>query len=73
MISDFHQLSERVAQLAELAQALRRENAELRVALADLTTEKANLAMRVDEAHERVSALLARLPAGEATTGQEVA
>ncbi|HEY4541838.1 MAG TPA: DUF904 domain-containing protein [Noviherbaspirillum sp.] len=71
MISDIHQLADRIAQLAELAQALRRENAELRGALASAAAEKAELSARIDEAHARVSALLDRLPAAEA--GREAA
>jgi cell division protein ZapB len=65
MISDFHQLSEKIDQLAELAQALRRENADLRLNLATLTAENADLTKRMQEAHQRVSALLERIPEAE--------
>ena len=36
MISEFHQLPEKIGQLAELARSLRRENADLRRAMAAL-------------------------------------
>nr|WP_019141679.1 cell division protein ZapB [Noviherbaspirillum massiliense] len=65
MISEFHQLVEKVSQLAELAQALRRENAELRMNLAALSSENAELAARMQEAQKRVSALLEKIPAVE--------
>ncbi len=58
MISDFHLLSEKIHQLAELAQSLRRENADLRLNTADLTK-------RMQEAHERVIALLEKIPVSE--------
>lgn len=65
MISDFHQLSDKISQLAELAQALRRENADLRLNLATVAAENADLARRMEEAHQRVSALLERIPEAE--------
>lgn len=63
MISDFSSLLDKVSQLAELMQALRRENAELRNELATLTDENARLASRMKEAHARVSALIDTMPA----------
>lgn len=62
MISDFQQLSAKVSELADLAQSLRRENAELRRTAAVLSAENAELARRMDEAHQRVSTLLASIP-----------
>lgn len=62
MISDFHQLSEKISQLAELTQALRSENADLRLKSAMLAAENADLASRMQEAHERVAALLESIP-----------
>ena len=62
MISDFHQLSEKIVKLAELAQSLRRENADLRLNLASLSAENADLAKRIEEAYTRVSALLDKIP-----------
>lgn len=65
MIAEFHQLSEKITRLAELAQSLRRENAELRLALASVTAENADLARRIEEAYQRVSALLDKIPASD--------
>ena len=62
MISDFHQLSEKVTQLAKLTQSLRRENADLRLTLASLSAENAELSKRIEEAYHRVSALLEKIP-----------
>jgi hypothetical protein len=62
MISEFHQLIEKVGKLAELATALRRENAELRLTLAALASEKADLSRRMQEAHQRISTLLDKIP-----------
>jgi uncharacterized protein (TIGR02449 family) len=63
MVSEFHQLSEKISQLAELAHALRRENADLRLQLATTASENAALARRMEEAHQRVAALLGKIPA----------
>jgi cell division protein ZapB len=63
MISDFHQLAEKVTRLAEMADALRRENAELRLSVAGLSAENAELSGRIEEAWRRVAALLDKLPA----------
>jgi cell division protein ZapB len=63
MVSELHQLAEKVSQLAELAKALRRENADLRLSVASLTAENTDLSRRVQEAYQRVSALLDKLPA----------
>ncbi|QDZ30584.1 DUF904 domain-containing protein [Noviherbaspirillum sp. UKPF54] len=63
MLSEFHQLSEKVDQLAELAQSLRRENADLRLTLASLTSENADLSRRIHEAYQRVALLLEKIPA----------
>lgn len=65
MIYDFNLLSDKVAQLAELAHRLRLENAQLRQQLADAGTENAELSRRMDEAHARVTALLEKMPAPE--------
>ncbi len=63
MISDFELLAEKVARLAELAHALRSENAGLRNDVISLTTQNADLQQRMHQAHDRVTALLAQLPA----------
>lgn len=65
MISDFHQLYEKISQLAELSQSLRSENAELRLNVAALINENANLAKRMQEAHQRVTALMDKIPVAE--------
>jgi uncharacterized protein (TIGR02449 family) len=65
MISDFTQLSEKICHLAEMTQSLRLENAGLRMNAAALAAENADLRQRIDEAHQRVSALLEKLPAPE--------
>ena len=65
MISDFNQLSEKISRLAELTRALRRENAELRLNAANLSAENAGLLQRIEEAHQRVMALLDRIPVQE--------
>lgn len=71
MTSEFDQLSDKIGQLASLAQALRQENAELRRAVAGLSAENADLAGRMQQAHQRVAALLEKIPATE--SGQEAA
>ncbi|SDX48474.1 hypothetical protein SAMN04515617_10486 [Collimonas sp. OK242] len=63
MISEFHQLSEKIGQLAELTHALRRENAELRLRVTGLQSENEELKQRIGEAHQRVAALLDKFPA----------
>ena len=62
MNSEFELLAEKVARLAELTDFLRRENAELRRDIVALTEENGEMHQRMDEAHERVTALLAQLP-----------
>lgn len=62
MISDFELLSQKVGELAELAHAMRRENAALRVQLVALGVQNSSLAARMGQAHERVSTLLEQLP-----------
>jgi len=62
MISEFTSLSDKIAQLAELAQSLRRENAQLRQSVATLSADNADLSARMQEAHRRVSQLLEQIP-----------
>ncbi len=62
MISEFLWLSKKIEQLAELAQSLRRENAELRLQAAAMALENAELSKRMAEAHVRVTALLDKIP-----------
>ncbi|WP_423680070.1 DUF904 domain-containing protein [Undibacterium sp. WLHG33] len=63
MISDFELLAEKVAKLAELAHALRVENAALRNEVTALTTQNQDAKERMQQAHERITALLMQLPA----------
>ena len=63
---DFTSLLEKVRQLTELSQALRSENAALRAELATLSDENVRLAQRMQEAHDRVAALISSLPAAAA-------
>ncbi|MFC0348265.1 DUF904 domain-containing protein [Undibacterium danionis] len=65
MISEFELLAEKVNRLAELAQTLRLENAALRRTAVDLASENKELRERVQEAHGRVEAILAQLPADD--------
>ena len=65
MISEFDHLSDKVSKLAQLAQSLRQQNAELRQQIDALNADKARLAARISEAHDRVAAVLEQLPAPE--------
>lgn len=69
MISEFQELSDKIDLLAEMTQALRRENAQLRQANAALVVENIGYQKRLSEAHSRVSALLDQIPALEADAG----
>jgi cell division protein ZapB len=63
MISEFHDLSDKIDRLAALTQSLRRENATLRQSNALLSAENEAFMARLSEAQLRVEALLARIPA----------
>lgn len=63
MISDFKHLLEKIQQLADMTALLRRENADLRQQAATLQLHNAELASRMQDAHERVLAVMRRLPA----------
>ena len=63
MISEFQELSDKIDQLAEMTQALRRENAQLRQANAALVVENIGYQKRLSEAAGRVVALLEKVPA----------
>ena len=62
MISDFELLAQKITELAELAHALRRENADLRAQAAALGAQNGELAHRMRQAQERVAALIDQLP-----------
>ncbi len=63
MISEFHELSEKIDLLAAMTQTLRRENFHLREANAALTAENMNNLQRMGEAQRRIEALLQNIPA----------
>jgi cell division protein ZapB len=75
MIAEFHELSAKIDQLAEMTLALRRENAALRQVNSALNAENALYVGRMSEAQERVQALLEKIPelvmAGLAQAGVE--
>lgn len=71
MIADFQELSDKIDRLAELAQSLRRENAQLRQANAALVADNLEYQRRLGEAHARVAALLDKIPAAEADTPED--
>jgi len=62
MISEFHDLSDKIDRLAEMTQLLRRENAALRQSNALLSAENLAFTDRLFEAQRRVEALLASIP-----------
>ena len=62
MITEFHLLSQKIDQLADLTHALRRENAQLRLKSATVIAENAELSRRIEAAHQRVSALMEKFP-----------
>lgn len=63
MISEFHDLSDKIDRLAELTQSLRRENATLRQSNAILAAENEAYMERLSQAQRRVESLLASIPA----------
>ena len=65
MISEFQQLSQKIDQLAELANTLRLENAGLRRQLAATTGDYTACQQRMRAAQERLAALIAHLPEPE--------
>jgi cell division protein ZapB len=65
MLSEFHHLSEKISQLAELTQSLRRENASLRLSIAALKAENADLSAHIETAYQRVAALLEKIPGAD--------
>lgn len=71
MTPEFDQLSEKISQLAELAQKLRRENADLRLQLAALAAENMQMSERMHEAKKRVSALIESIPAVQGAEVEE--
>jgi len=72
MIADFQDLSDKIDRLAELAQALRRENAQLRQTNAALAADNSECHRRLGEAHARVLALLDKIPAASTAAPEDV-
>lgn len=62
MDSEFQQLSLKIAQLAELAQSLRLENAAFRAEVKSLSEEKEALTTKMNQASQRIAHLLDQLP-----------
>lgn len=62
MNSEFHLLSEKIDKLAELTQFLRRENAELRLKIAAMSSENTILTAKMQQAHQRLATLLEQIP-----------
>lgn len=62
MNSEFHLLSEKIGKLAELAQFLRRDNADLRLKIASMAADNTLLTAKMQQAHHRLSALLEQIP-----------
>jgi cell division protein ZapB len=73
MISEFHDLSDKIDRLAALTQSLRRENATLRQSNALLAAENEAFMERLSEAQRRVEALLAQIPGEDADTNDKAA
>ena len=71
MNSDFHDLAEKISRLAELALSLRSENADLRARSLTLETENEDLVRRMQEAHERITLLLKKIPSLENVQDEE--
>ena len=66
MISEFHDLSRKIDQLAEMTQLLRRENAALRQSNKTLSVENEAYRWLLEKAQTRVRELLASLPPEDA-------
>lgn len=62
MISELQQLAKKVDQIALLIQTLRSENTHLRHQLTELTSTNAELKERIQEAHDRVTAVIDNVP-----------
>lgn len=62
MISEFQELSEKIGLLAAMTHELRQENAQLRKANAALAAGNAAYVQRMNEAQQRVEALLEKIP-----------
>jgi len=63
MLEDLDTLARKVTELAAMAQSLRTENQQLRAQLAAASAELDTLRGRVEQATQRLDAMLERLPA----------
>jgi uncharacterized protein (TIGR02449 family) len=68
MLEDLDTLARKVTELAQMAQGLRTENQQLRAQLVAASAELDTLRGRVEQATERLDAMLERLPAPPPTT-----
>ena len=73
MLEDLDTLARKVTELAAMAQSLRTENQQLRAQLAAASAELDTLRGRVEQATQRLDAMLERLPASApiANTGTQ--
>jgi chromosome segregation ATPase len=62
MITELDHLSKKIDQLAQLVQTLRADNAAMQNKLSELNAQNLNLTERIEEAHDRVSAVLEQAP-----------
>ena len=62
MLEDLDKLDRKVRELAQMAQGLRTENQQLRAQLAAASAELETLRGRVEQATQRLDAMLERLP-----------
>ena len=64
MQAELAELDERIRQLVELCQRLRKENSELRQQLASIRNENKRLSEKMESAKVRLEALLEQVPEG---------
>jgi cell division protein ZapB len=64
MEAELTALDEKISQLVQLTQKLRKDNSQLRQNLASAQSENKRLADKVDTAKARLEALLAQIPEG---------
>lgn len=64
MQAELAELDERIRQLLELCQRLRKENSELRQQLASIRNENKRLSEKMESAKVRLEALLEQVPEG---------
>ena len=64
MEAELTDLDDKISQLVQLTQKLRKDNSQLRQNLASMQSENKRLAEKVDTAKGRLETLLAQLPDG---------